>query len=183
MSFGKKGLGISQVFIFIVAAITFALIAIFGYKAITDFLSSGEQVQFVQFKNDLENSIKQIYTEYGSTRQEAYRLPARFTKVCFVDLDYGDIAKELPALCQEDAFACDIWQTANEVGGYENIEQNIFLTPPSPVPIKTHNIKIHDQEGNEIGFLCLPITKGFFSLMLEGRGSHTRISKIQINEQ
>jgi len=43
----KKGLAIGQVFIFIVAAITFALIMIFGYKAISGFISSGEEVEFV----------------------------------------------------------------------------------------------------------------------------------------
>ena len=43
----KKGIGVGQVFVFIVAALSFALILIFGYKAISGFLKSGEDVAFV----------------------------------------------------------------------------------------------------------------------------------------
>ena len=57
----KKGLGVGQVFIFIVAALTFALILMFGYRAIAGFLKSGEDVAFVQFKTGLESSVKKIY--------------------------------------------------------------------------------------------------------------------------
>jgi len=64
MALGKKGIGVGQVFIFIVAALSFALILIFGYRAIAGFLNSGEEVAFVQFKTSLESSIKKIYTEF-----------------------------------------------------------------------------------------------------------------------
>ena len=72
MIIGKKAMGVGQVFIFIVAAITFALIMIFGYKAISGFVSTGEDVAFVQFKTDLENSVRKIYTEYGAVRIESF---------------------------------------------------------------------------------------------------------------
>mgnify|MGYP005629217997 FL=1 len=48
---GKKGMGIGQVFAFIVAGLTFAFVLIFGYGAIADFLDKGETVEFLQFKN------------------------------------------------------------------------------------------------------------------------------------
>ena len=105
----KKGLGVGQVFVFIVAGITFALIMIFGYNAISGFLKSGEDVAFVQFKTDLESSIKKIYTEFGSVRVEKFTLPAKYTQVCFVDLDaeYDD------ELCQFDQAACSVWESSS----------------------------------------------------------------------
>ena len=50
MTINKKAMGVGQVFVFIIAALSFALIMIFGYKAIGDFLPQGEKVQFYQFK-------------------------------------------------------------------------------------------------------------------------------------
>src|SRR3989338_2314117 len=112
----KKGIGVGQVFIFIIAAITFALILIFGYKAITGFIQSGESVAFVQFKTGLESSVKKIYTEFGSVRVERYSTPLGYSQICFVDLDKPYDAD----LCSFDQVACSVWQIAVESGkGYE----------------------------------------------------------------
>ena len=67
--FSKKAMGVGEVFVYIIAALTFALIMIFGYKAINQFLEKGQQVEFVQFKTELESSVKNIYSEYGSVRE------------------------------------------------------------------------------------------------------------------
>jgi len=95
----KKGMGVGEVFVYIVAALTFALIMIFGYKAINDFLVSGEEVEFVQFKNSLESSISKIYTEYGAVRIQNFYVPGKYDQVCFVDFNvlYTDDAGRLVA--------------------------------------------------------------------------------------
>src|SRR3989344_8658102 len=128
----KKGIGVGQVFIFIIAAITFALILIFGYKAITGFIQSGEEVAFVQFKTGLESSVKKIYTEFGSVRRESFTLPSQYKQVCFVDLekDYDD------SLCQYDQVACTAWKNNT---GYQNADENVFLQPSAPVKIKVYS--------------------------------------------
>ncbi|PIN73529.1 hypothetical protein COV20_04875 [Candidatus Woesearchaeota archaeon CG10_big_fil_rev_8_21_14_0_10_45_16] len=174
----KKGMGIGQVFVFIVAALTFALIAIFGYKAVANFLSSAEDVAFVQFKNDLESDIKRIYTEYGSVRRPTYNAPAGFEKICFVDLD----AEYDPGLCAENPVACDLWQTAQQEkssgdkSAYDSVDQNVFLIPQARVPIKVFHITITDEGSQPLGYLCEDIYQGSFTLVLEGKGSHTEIS-------
>ncbi len=182
----KKGVGIGQVFIFIVAAITFSLIMIFGYRAINSFLHSGEQVQFVQFKTDLESSIKKIYTEYGSIRRVQYHPPARYHQICFVDMDYENINKEMEQLCALDPVACDVWSEAakaKESGkkkGYDAVDENVFLSPKDSglVAMKVHQISIYDENPDAPhGFLCMPIVEGIFSLTLEGKGDHTELSK------
>ncbi|MEW5896524.1 MAG: hypothetical protein AB1668_02425 [Nanoarchaeota archaeon] len=190
----KKGIAIGQVFVYITAAITFALIMIFGYRAVQDFLQSGEKVAFVQFKTGLESSIKKIYTEYGSVRVERFTLPAEFSQICFVDMD----AEYDEALCRYDQVACTVWKDAGspneegEIGGYNSVDENIFLKPAAPVKIKSYRVSIgtppstllpgtspnskKGEEGWGAGFLCLPIKKGVFSVVMEGKGDRTELS-------
>ena len=109
----RKAAGVGMVFIFIVAAITFAVIMIFGYKSINDFMQKGEKVEFYQFKADLEKSVKQIYTEYGSVRVSTFSLPTKYSRICFVDLD----KKYNSEFCKVDPIACDFWKDAGELMG------------------------------------------------------------------
>ncbi len=168
---GKKGLGVGQVFVFIVAAITFAFIMIFGYRAISGFLQSGEEVAFVQFKTGLESSIKKLYTEYGSVRVETFTLPAQYRQICFVDMDADKDTKELEKLCVLDQVACSVWESST---GYDSIDENVFLKPSAPVKMKVHTISINPEQGK--GFLCVPIKQGSFSVVLEGKGDRTELS-------
>ena len=78
---GKKGLGAGQVFVYIVAALTFALIMIFGYKIINDLIHTGEDVQFLQFKTSLETSIKK--NTKLKLKRLIYQLPI-FNRPCKV---------------------------------------------------------------------------------------------------
>lgn len=169
----KKGLGVGQVFIFIIAALSFALILIFGYRAISGFLKSGEDVAFVQFKTGLESSIKKIYTEFGSVRVERYSTPLAYSQICFIDLDkpYD------PELCNLDQVACSVWEVASSSGkGYDGIDENVFLTPPAPVKIKVYRISVEEENGKN--FLCVPIKQGVFTIVMEGRGDKTLLSEI-----
>ncbi|MEK6939651.1 MAG: hypothetical protein AABX31_02895 [Nanoarchaeota archaeon] len=169
----KKGIGVGQVFIFIIAAITFAMILIFGYRTITGFLKSGEDVAFVQFKTGLESSVKKIYTEFGSVRVERYSTPLGYSQICFVDMDkpYD------PDLCKLDQYACSVWKIASDSGkGYEGVDESVFLTPPAPVPIKVYRISVEDSKEND--FLCLPIKQGAFTIVMEGRGDKTLLSEL-----
>ncbi|MBI4151608.1 hypothetical protein HY496_01445 [Candidatus Woesearchaeota archaeon] len=170
---GKKGLGVGQVFVYIVAALTFALIMIFGYKVISEFISRGETVQFLQFKNDLETSVKKIYSEYGSVRVQTFHPPGSFTQVCLVDFD----SSYNPALCQYDAVACEYWRTVSDAdGGFAAAAENVFLTPAAPNQIKVFQFDVVPAKEGEEGFLCAPVTRGSFTLRLEGKGDRTEIS-------
>ena len=179
----RKAIGIGEVFVYIVSALTFALIMIFGYKAIGGFLDRGEQVEFYQFKTDLENSVKKIYTEYGSVRREEFRLPTKYTKICFVDVEFtlSAIDAEIQNLCGINQVACDVWKSVQNIPDADkfiSVEQNVFLTPIAPVPIKVYKIRIKDGSG----YLCPEINNGKFCLELEGLGGSTQISKINCAE-
>ncbi len=191
MNMNKSGMGVGEVFIFIIAAITFALIMIFGYKAISGLISGGEDVAFVQFKTDLESSIKKIYTEYGAVRVEEFHAPSKYTQICFVDMDFADETK-MEKLKESSPAAYDAWKTAKEdfsqrvknnrpdlSSVYAAADQNVFLKPAATVPIKLYQITINDENEESQGFLCEPIRQGTFTVILEGKGSHTQISRVQ----
>ncbi len=171
--FSKKAMGIGEVFVYIIAALTFALIMIFGYKAINQFLEKGQQVEFVQFKTELESSVKKIYSEYGSVREVRYRLPSGYTQVCFVDLDKSYL-ENCNTLHLTDPVACTVWKQAQDRVGeneiaYDNADENVFLTPPAPVKIKVYKLNIPE------GILCIPLTQSSFSLRLKGEGDKTAL--------
>jgi len=167
----KQAMAIGQVFIFIVAALTFALIMIFGYRTIAQFMHSGEEVQFVQFKTDLESAVKKIYSEYGSARIEKFYAPANYKQICFLDLD----APYDEGLCAFDSIACDAWQSTEN---YEKAQANVFLQPLGTKEIKVYKIKIAPEEN--ANFICLNLQNGMFSLYLEGKGDHTQISRVAL---
>jgi len=172
----RKGLGVGQVFIFIITAITFALILIFGYMVVEGLISKGEKVAFVQFKTDLESSVKKIYTEYGAISKEDFFLPAKYAKICFVNMDYsGDKATQLEDLKKEDPIAAEAWESFDN---YDSASRNVFLTPIAEVPIKVYHLEIYDKIDGEVGFHCKRIMGGSLTLSLEGRGDSTRINCI-----
>ncbi len=172
----KKGLGVGEIFVYIVAALTFAVIMIFGYKIINDFIHRGEDVQFLQFKNDLEGSVKKIYADYGSSRKETFHLPGGFDQICFVDFDSPYNVK----FCDYDAVACSFWKGISDQkgddSGYDLASENVFLKPAAAQQIKVFQFQVLPAKEGEEGFLCVPIVKGSFTLVLEGKGDRTELS-------
>jgi hypothetical protein len=184
---GKKGLAIAQVFIFILAAFTFSMIMIFGYRAIEKLLVVGEETQMVDFENGLKNAVERIYTESKSLRVEKFYVPGDYQEICFIDLDYPaeKIDLEKGSLCQRSPSACQAWEEASLAqksgkSGYASGEENVFLEPSQAGmhPLKVYRITLIDTAGKESGFLCSPLKKGAFSLMLEGKGDHAELSSV-----
>jgi len=187
MKLNRKGVGVAQVFIFMLAAISFALIMIFGYRAVQGFLSSGEEVQLVQFRTELDSSIKKIYTEYGSVREENYKAPTNYQKICFVNLEYPATATDIANLKKEDFQAGLALEEARNFqineqkseAGYERVDENVFLSPSTErlTQIKVYRISIGNESDTnaEYPYACVPIRNGAFSLILEGKGDRTKI--------
>jgi hypothetical protein len=187
MSLNRKGVGVAQVFIFMLAAISFALILIFGYRAIQGFLSSGEEVQLVQFRTELDSSIKKIYTEYGSVREENYKAPSTYQKICFVNLEYPANSEDISNLKKENyAAGLALYEARNfqieeqkSEAGYERVDENVFLSPSteSLTMIKVYHISIGNESDTtaDYPYACVPIRNGAFSLILEGKGDRTKI--------
>lgn len=186
----KKAQAVGQVFVYIIVALTFALVTIFGYKAVEGFLEKSERVAFVSFKTDLETTIEQIAPEYGSVRIVEFRPPVEFRKICFADVE-ADVAVDNPATdgkegCDVEKFdpiACDQWNELNSFPNddetqkkerYRTASQNVFLSPPAEFAIKVSRLQVRTEENN-LDYLCLPVANGQFRLRLEGKGSYVLI--------
>jgi len=161
----KRGMAVQQVFIYMIAGISFAFILIFGVNMVNDLMEKGEMVEFMQFKTNLENNVKKIYSDYGAARTLDFSLPVKYTEICFVDMD----ATYDESLCAKSAIACDAWETA---GSWDAADQNVFLDPPAAAAIKTYKLRMDD------GYLCLPLENGRFTLRLEGRGDAAYLSQL-----
>lgn len=157
----RKSQIMGQVFIFILAAAIFILILTYGYRAISGFGKRSEQVALVEFQTELEGAVKSIGLDYGSVKKVDLTLPAKYTEICFVDLD----KEPSPEFESMHPRMYESW-----LGG----TQNVFLTPMEDTPINAGDIYVGEK-----GFLCLPIAGGKITLRLEGLGDRAGITQWQ----
>ena len=161
----KRAMAVQQVFIYMIAGLSFAFILIFGVNMVQDLMAKGEQVEFMQFKTNLENNVKKIYSDFGAARTLDFSLPVKYSEVCFVDMD----ADYDESLCAKSVIACDAWETA---GSWDDADQNVFLDPPAPAAIRTYKLRMDG------GYMCVPVVNGKFTLRLEGRGNAAYLSQL-----
>ena len=173
---------VSQVFVSIMAVIVFAVVLLFGYRAITDVIAKGDRVAFIMFKTDLERAVRTVAADYGSVTvfgaQHPLTIPARYRRACFVDLD-----RRPPASCSTmlSPVICDAWQWAFDSGGYAAGEANMFLEPLGELPIKVVRITLDTnrnlmEDAADAGYLCIPTAANRLDLRIEGRGDHAMVS-------
>jgi hypothetical protein len=159
---------IGQVFMFILAGLVFVLILAYGYRAITNFVQRGQEVQLIDFRNDLESAITTIKRDYGSVQRVDLRLPPGTDELCVVtsyahakDAGQGWEAafkEELPLLY-------NAWATQTE---------NVFLIPRQPTPILVQDVIVQ-----RTGFACMPVINNRISMRVEGTGSTAQVSSWQ----
>ncbi len=165
----KKAQLIGQVFIFIIAGLVFILILMYGYKAVSSFLQKGEQVQLIDFRNELESTVNVIKRDYGSVQRVQLRLPAKLEEVCLVTEKAEDVASSgwVERFKQERPLLYSAWATGTE---------NVFTTPRQQTPIFIKDV-IVDPDG--AGYLCTESAGGVVVLRVEGTGSKARITEWQ----
>src|SRR3989344_5730320 len=115
----KKAQMISQVFVFVIAALLFGLVLFFGYRAISQFIDVKDDVVLIGFKNDLEKQVRQVKSSFGTTRTSDLRLPAKYTELCVVDLNIGNHNKKI--LEDNHPLIASLIQSKS---------QNVFTSPP-----------------------------------------------------
>ena len=146
---------IGQIFIFVVAAIIFILILMYGYKAISNFLQRSEQVALIDFKSDLESSVEVIKRDYGSVRKLELKLPKRYTELCIIDINNCEPLKKQRPLMYSTCIAGS---------------ENVILVPKQETPIFLPDITVLG------GYTCVDVAHGNVVLGLKGLGKSTQIS-------
>ncbi len=155
-----------EIFIWILALFILAVIVFYGYKAISGFMQRGEEVSFIQFKNNLESEVSVLSTQLNDVvvfnERNPLRIPSKYKKVCFVSEGVVEVPDELNAGLKR------IIEEAIKIGIHKTTE-NVFLEPSALNPIYVGKIELGK------GILCVPVVKGRIDIRLTGRGGATLI--------
>lgn len=172
ITFFAKGQIIGQAFIFILAAILFSLILLFGYRAISRIGETQSEVELIEFKDGLSSAVGKVRLDYGSVKKYSLKIPDMFKEVCLIDLAFMtglQGGKKLEALKNVKPLIVD----AIEAG----TDQNVFTNPFSKTPITIGAIETGNaKEFGYPAYMCIKNTGVVIDLRLEGLGDRTRIS-------
>ena len=158
-----------EIFIWILALIILAVIVFYGYKAISGFMQRGEEVSFIQFKNNLESEVSVLSTQLNDVvvfnERNPLRIPSKYKKVCFVSEDAveGDVPIELNDNLKK------IIETAINTPELIEKTENVFLEPSAVNPLYVGKIEVDGR------ILCVPVVKGRIDIRLTGLGGATLI--------
>jgi len=168
----KQGQIMGQIFIFALAAILFGLILLYGYKAITEFTQTREDVELIGMRDRLKSAVQQVSANYGSVKKYTLNIPTQYKHICFIEFiqDKQILQQVVTRMYEISPLAAD----AIEGGS----EQNVFLIPFAQSEIIVPRLDIKDN-GGETFFLCIPNPGGRLVLRLEGLGDRTQVSEWQ----
>jgi|SRR3989338_5192010 len=154
-----KGQMIGQVFIYATTLVLVTFLLFYGYNAIINFKENSDKVSYIQFKNDIENTVELISLDFGSIRVKQFAVPDRINTVCFV--------RNFPVTPSLSDTNYPIIEDSVNSG----LDKNVFLISDT-VEESFFAGKISLKED----LLCPPVAAGKIELRIEGKGDHASIS-------
>ncbi len=148
---------LSQVFVFMLAAVTLVMILLFGYKYIDSFMEQQEQIELIQFRDTLVDGVNSIRTRYGSVDKLTLSIPSEYNELCFVASEQPPNSK----LQDDRPLLYNLWSADNN--------QTVFLLPLQELNIKLENLQVDNN------YFCIP-TQTKLDLRLESFGKKVKIS-------
>lgn len=155
----KKSQLYSQIFIYVLTIILISFILVYGYNAVQNFKTRAEQVSCLKFKNDLQNSVESVISDFGTVKRKDLQLCAGYSQVCFVET-FENL--KLPANIDPIIKDSILSNTGKNVFLIENIAKESFYAG---------NISV------EPDVLCINAVNGKISLKLEGKGNHVALAQ------
>ena len=150
---------IGQVFIYVMTIVLVTFILTYGYKAITTFKDKANQVSYIQFKNNMQNTIETLALDYGSVKVKEFIVPDDITIVSFVNT-----FPEVPRLSNT---------------GYPIIEDSVNSGVNKNAFLIGNGVEESFDAGKILideDLLCIPALTGRIKLNMEGKGDHTAIT-------
>jgi hypothetical protein len=117
----------TQVFVYIVSILVAVLILLYGYRAITTFIQSGERISLLNAEQDLISIVDA--TSYERVKIDTFEFPKRYVKLCLVDLSKPYAQSRL----------CKTGPDFNEavcLSWTEAIKENVFLVDDTGITSK-----------------------------------------------
>jgi hypothetical protein len=164
MNSKNKKAEVSQMFMYLTAAIVIGFTLLFAGKAIITLIDNIDVVEAQQFRGDFEAAINEVSSKYGSVQFKTLRGLRDFETICVVDLDWARIHfAELPP---------DLSQYTLIRGDLKDETANVFLITDN-VKEKLLNVKLDVAEG----YACQEVSNsGDIQIKLEGFGNYARLS-------
>ncbi|HIH42256.1 TPA: hypothetical protein HA246_01290 [Candidatus Woesearchaeota archaeon] len=83
----KKAEVASQIFVYIIALVVVGMVIVFGYKAVKSFASRSDEVALIKFKTEVENTFKQVSSNFNTIKVEDFDIPSGYEEICIVNLN------------------------------------------------------------------------------------------------
>lgn len=149
----------SQIFIYILTIVLVSFILVYGYNAVHNFKKRADQVSCLKFRNDLQNAVESISSDFGSVRRKDLQLCGQYSKVCFVEtFERPNIPNSIDPIIQDSILS----NTGRNVFLLEEIAKESFYAGKISV---------------EPDVLCIKAVNNKISIRLEGRGNHVLLSQ------
>lgn len=155
----EKGQIYSQIFIYILTIVLISFILVYGYNAVQNFKKRAEEVSCLKFRNDLQNAVEGISSEFGSIKRKDLQLCNGYSKVCFVE---SFEKPNLPAYVDPIIKDSVLSNTGKNVFLIGNLARESFYAGKISV---------------EPDVICVTTVNGKVSLKLEGKGNHVLLEE------
>lgn len=156
-----------QVIVYVLAIVIFAMVLIFGYKAIVNLRQQTDQASYLSFQKSLESDIKSIYFDYGSIKKESYSVRG-YKQVCFADL--GEDLKPPISSNPENPIVL------NSIDS--KVKKNVFLVNGNVDSFYIEKIWLGNP--SDISYknpLCVDVINGKLNIQLTGQGDSALVER------
>ena len=148
-----------QIFIYILTIILVSFILVYGYNSIQNFKERTDQVCIIKLKNDMQNAIEIISSDFGSVKRKDIQLCSRYIQICFVEsFSSPQIPNSIDPIIKDSVLS----NSGRNVFLVENVAKESFYAGKISV---------------EPDVLCVNAIHGKVSLRLEGKGNHALLSQ------
>jgi len=150
----------SQAFTYIAIVLLIGLIAVLGFKGISNIMKSSCEQDKIVFVNNMMQFVED-YSDRGSVYEETIKAPCDISELCFVNTSLLGYA---------------IGWGGEDIGddviysGVKSNKSNIFVKGEF-----TEVIGRSAKVNVESGILCMKSRNGYFKLVFTGTGKNTRI--------
>jgi hypothetical protein len=171
----RRGQVIGQVFVYVLAAVVFSLILLFGYRAVTNLTQRSDEIMLMELRHEVQSAVNSIASN-PDVKKKVLQVPAKYKTLCFLgNITQCAVSYDDTCLCNGaaqctgadpsdlNALICESWKSGQK--------QNVFLWPMADIEIYVADIVLEDC------YLCVMPVDGKVELRLEGTGSATRIQQ------
>ena len=160
----KRAMQAGQIFIYVLAIIVVSLIIAYGYKAINDFGKRSEEVAFISFRTNFDNTVKAMVSDYGTIKRPQLDVPGEYTQVCVVDLAKSSTGSGIctPASPDYDPIVCAGWDAG---------ANNVYLLPDGTDSFRIDHVKVKRASG----YICYNNTIGKINIQMKSLGDSVEV--------